>query len=74
MKVTQWFAPGIKPVRVGVYERKHKHLLFTLFAYWDGYSWFLGRETPELAHKETTFSANQKGFFWRGLDEQPNAD
>jgi len=72
MKLTPWFNATQKPVRVGVYQRRHRHFGFYVFAYWDGEQWLLGAESPAAAAKETKLSVNQlTAFYWRGL-EQPN--
>lgn len=70
MKFTPWFNATQKPVRVGVYQRRHRHFGFYVFAYWDGEHWLLGAETPKLAAKETKLSTYQlKTFYWRGLGQ-----
>ena len=67
MKYTPWFGPTTKPVRRGVYQRRHKALHFMVYSYWDGEKWFLGCETPQLAETETMLSVNQQNFMWRGI-------
>ena len=67
MKLTPWFGPMTKPVRVGVYQRRHKALHFAVYSYWDGQQWFLGCDTPQLAETETMISVNQQNFMWRGV-------
>ena len=67
MKLTPWFGPMTKPVRVGVYQRRHKALQFSVFSYWDGEQWFLGAKTPDLAENEVMLSVNQNHFLWRGV-------
>lgn len=67
MKLTPFFGPTVKPVRKGVYQRRHKTLHFMVYSYWDGEQWFLGAKTPHLAEIEPMLSMNQNKFMWRGI-------
>ena len=70
MKFTPWFNATQKPVRVGVYQRRHRHFGFYVFSYWTGEYWMFGAETPAAAAKETKLSVNQlTAFYWRGLGQ-----
>lgn len=71
MKVTKWFNPTQKPVRVGLYQRRHRHFGFVVYAWWDGEAWLLGHPTQTPALQETAISKNQlTAFYWRGVHEQ----
>lgn len=68
VQMTPWFNSTQKPARPGVYQRRHRHFGFYVFAYWTGEKWMLGAESPELAAKEQKLSVNQlTGFYWRGI-------
>lgn len=65
MKLTPWFPPDVKPVRVGVYEKN----LFNgrrWYSKWDGSQWLFICETADGAAVEQIPSA----FInvpWRGI-------
>jgi hypothetical protein len=75
--VTQWFANGIKPAKIGCYEVKpgcENPLEEWKFSYWDGTTWSSADSTPQKAKESQTLSycmytVNSK---WRGLAENPN--
>lgn len=70
MKFTPWFNSTQKPARPGVYQRRHRHFGFYVFAYWTGEYWMFGAESPAAAAKETKLSVNQlTAFYWRGLGQ-----
>ena len=67
MKLTPWYPPHIKPVRVGVYETLRKGC----FQYWNGEWWGYWSST-----KKDAFGLNGgKSVFqhprWRGLAHPP---
>jgi hypothetical protein len=64
--VTQWFRPGVKPVRSGAYE------IFTgnetrKFAWWSGFRWFMPHFTPEGAKGCAGFDTPLQKRAWRGV-------
>lgn len=69
MKLTPWFPPEVKPVRVGVYiATVRKPSVF--YRYWDGESWLCGSFDQQLAN------ASRPDWYgppihWRGLAKQP---
>ena len=65
MKLTTWFPGDVKPVRVGVYERKYNMSRFYCYCYWDGEYWHVWAETPMVAEKAFLISALQN-LPWRG--------
>jgi hypothetical protein len=67
--LTPWFPADVKPVRVGVYQRKTVDLDYS---YWNGKFWQLGATKPEWAkeNRRKTISGPQK---WRGLSADPSA-
>ena len=67
MKLTPWFGCSTRPIRPGVYERRHKKLWFKVYAKWDGQKWFLGNPSPAVAEEEKVFSKHQDGYVWRGV-------
>lgn len=69
-KLTKWFEPGTKPVRVGVYQTK----FFSDdigYSYWNGKEWCWQKDTlAEASKNRVTFGSFQKKP-WRGLAEKP---
>ena len=77
-KLTDWFPPGVKPVRVGVYQvcehwwlarEWHSHG----YQHWDGQRWGIFNPTPDAAAAEADLASEYQINFWRGLAEQPAA-
>jgi hypothetical protein len=71
-KFTPWFHGKIKPVRVGVYERKF--IDTPGFSYWDGKNWFIRalceNDAAYYGRKWYLISENQSRP-WRGLNADP---
>ena len=67
MKFTPWFGCSTKPVRPGIYQRRHKTLWFKVYSMWDGEKWMLGATSIVGAELMTEVSASQSGYFWRGI-------
>jgi hypothetical protein len=45
MTLTQWFAPNVMPVHVGVYQRGATAAFSyvpSMYSYWDGMDWYVG--------------------------------
>jgi hypothetical protein len=65
MKLSQWHDGKVKPVHIGVYERKDGW-----FNYFDGKHWMRGSDAPHLADRSGMFCGqaheNQK-IKWRGI-------
>jgi hypothetical protein len=70
MKLTDWFPPEVKPVRVGVYERKFGSSENCGLCKWNGKAWFWRCKTPFDASTESVKSGFQE-LPWRGLTENP---
>lgn len=72
MKKTPWFPGTVKPVHVGVYERKYPvfkgHIV--LMSYWNGYSWCLGGTDAYTAflYRQVMVDSEHP---WRGLAKKP---
>lgn len=68
--VTPWFDGKVKPMRVGVYERRIAENYPEDFAYWNGERWTGMGETLESAYADrkgyTYFQEDQ----WRGIVKQ----
>ena len=63
MKKTEWFPPSVKPVRVGLYERRMIDVAARLrMSPWAGDVWLFG---------ENLSGWQDEGFEWRGLAEEP---
>lgn len=67
MTLTTWFDGRIKPVHIGVYERKSTYG-FAHYSYWDGEVWKLISSTPHKAHQARW---DDDSYFqhleWRGV-------
>lgn len=69
-KLTPWFPPHIKPVRMGVYEVKEP-VAAPWYRWWNGKRWLLGGSQIAAAgrnNKPTPWGATA----WRGLAEAPD--
>lgn len=68
MIFTSWFDGRIKPVHVGVYERRST-FGFSHYSYWNGKKWKLISSTPEEAFKARVDCHNSyfQTLEWRGL-------
>lgn len=67
MKLTDWYNGNIKPVHIGVYERKSNHGL-NAYSYWDGNHWKMFGATP-LNAEESQCGDNSvfQTLPWRGI-------
>jgi hypothetical protein len=67
MIFTSWFDGRIKPVHIGVYERKSS-FGFSHYSYWDGDVWKLISSTPHKAHEaRSDDDSHFQHLEWRGL-------
>lgn len=66
-KLTDWFAPDVSPVHVGMYQRDWGDFYTVIGSldYWDGKCWFIGAAGGPSKIPAT----NNKR--WRGLAEKP---
>lgn len=69
MKLTPWYPPEVKPVRVGVYQRNLGEGSPT-YSRWNGREWKFSRPTADEAD-EQTFRSLWQYMDWRGLAEPP---
>ena len=75
MTKTEWYPAGVKPMRVGVYERMITandtgivKMFHHSFAKWDGKCWRTGGGSVAFANGMRVSSVYQDaGFKWRGL-------
>lgn len=69
---TKWFKGRVKPVHVGLYERKspspetHR----AVYAWWDGKQWRMNSCYPDRAVGMTGESLYQDDMLWRGCVEK----
>ncbi len=68
MELSEWHPADIKPVHIGVYERKTN--LTTAYSKWNGVHWFMLNKTVDGAYFENLISSYQDDMSWRGLVEQ----
>lgn len=66
-KLTPWYPPEVKPVRVGVYESITSAPPW--FRYWDGSHWHWGARTVEEAFKNREACTVVREA-WRGLTRE----
>lgn len=68
-ELTPWFDGDVKPVRVGVYQRKVDSGFY--YCHWDGSIWcFGGGPEPHYAWTYDSPAFNQS-LPWRGLASRP---
>ena len=67
-KLTPWFKPSQKPVRVGVYERVPTRWTGSraIFSRWYGRCWLLADRTPKGA-AQSRFPSAEQNTPWRGV-------
>ena len=66
MKLTQWFPGDVKPVHVGVYERRLKFKTNVYYSRWDGENWlFMCGTVDKAAHQ--IFDSGYQSLPWRGV-------
>ena len=69
-KLTPWYPPEIKPVRVGVYKIKiSANNSFDLYSHWTGQRWLHTAWSPARASEAKGNSLYQNKT-WRGLTEK----
>lgn len=70
MKLTDWFPGDIKPIRVGIYERRYSESIN--FSKWNGEYWSFGYYSVDLANERGHYLSQYQNLPWRGLAEDPN--
>lgn len=72
-KMTRWFQPHEKPVRVGVYQtrivRKSAWWVAEGFSHWNGKEFGMQQSTKELARDFPEYSEAVQDKSWRGFTE-----
>ncbi len=66
MRLTPWFPGDVKPVHVGVYERRMKFTTDVYYSRWDGEKWGSLRRTVTEANTVLRVSDYQN-MPWRGV-------
>jgi hypothetical protein len=68
MTLTTWFDGRIKPVHIGVYERRST-FGFAHYSYWNGKKWKLISSTPDKAFNARLDSDDShfQHLEWRGI-------
>ena len=71
MKLTPWYPGHVKPVRVGVYERKYRNINDnSVYSRWNGEKWFCGSFHVHFAEEDMEPSSYQS-LPWRGIAKEP---
>ena len=70
MKRTPWFSPKVKPVHVGLYERKVKDF-GSPWSFWNGEYWGGWGGTPMIAVENKRHKSSRQDWQWRGLATKP---
>lgn len=71
LTLTQWFAPNVMPVHVGVYQRGAQSFYSTMhmYSYWDGKDWYTGSRT--ISGAKRYYKLGSKTILhnpsWRGV-------
>lgn len=84
-KLTDWFPPEIKPVRVGVYQVGETEGLSDPdgYSYWDGFHWAQvawikhfdsNAESLAVSWKDSIDVWAQNCAYWRGISQNSNKD
>lgn len=67
MQLTPWFPGDLKPVRVGVYERKYDTTQ-TAYCHFDGQNWRFGTTSLHFASDAASKRlSNAQNLPWRGV-------
>ena len=73
-KVTRWFHPPEKPVRIGVYQTKRlpQHACWVIegFSHWNGKKFGMQHSKKELARDFPEYSEAMQDKTWRGFTEE----
>lgn len=69
MKLTDWFQGDVKPIRVGIYERRYKSGIY--FSKWNGIHWGFGHCKVKFANLTEDFLSQYQNLPWRGLSKDP---
>lgn len=74
-RLTEWFPPHVKPVRVGVYEVVDSDGELGWYAFWNGKKFgYRCWKSPQSAFYRRHESTWQPNFAkWRGLADNPEA-
>ena len=70
MKLTKWIPGNVKPVRVGVYQRKYGTDVVH-YCLWNGNFWCSYGDTPKTAKFWKDTPSTGQTLPWRGLAEKP---
>lgn len=72
-KLTPWFPPQVKPVRIGYYEVKHflDGVLHEGYAMWTGSYWSYLDKKIYYGPVQRWGRSVQQNKMWRGLAEEP---
>lgn len=68
MRRTKWYDGAIKPVRVGLYERRLNRLVS--WSYWNGKYWGLLNSSAKFAVSMKLTRSVYKNLQWRGVTEK----
>ena len=74
MKLTPWFPPEIRPVRVGEYEVRTGWVDAVALRWFDGELWscvYLSDEPKEIRNTERQYASQYQDVMWRGLAKEP---
>ena len=67
MKLTQWFPGDVKPVHIGVYERRLKFKTYVYYSRWNGERWQWLHWTVEDAAASAGAPSVYQNLPWRGV-------
>jgi hypothetical protein len=67
MKLTEWYPPRIKPIRIGVYITRDNGQIF--FQYWSGNFWKTRCRTIEGAYGFKDHVSSHQNVEWKGMSK-----
>lgn len=74
-KLTPWFPPDVKPVRVGVYEARWTLPAMRVrniqYQHWNGVTWGAWAQSPTAALRNAIGPSMRQDPEWRGLAKEP---
>ena len=71
LEKTDWFPPSVKPVHVGIYERRDTprtgHFGGTHYSFWNGKNWGSSGNSIEGAQEWGVIDSMEQFTIWRGV-------
>lgn len=66
--LTPWYEPGVRPVRAGVFQRRHTLREYqTAYSFWNGNFWGVLAATVKQAENYRLARSAHQELPWRGM-------